>query len=487
MDEVAATFWAPLQWALTMFPWGEAGTFLEGKELDVWQLKYLLTLQDALIKCRDGVPLVDGGLPSNTVQIATSSGHGVGKTALMCIILLWWMATRANPQAVVTAGTKVQLSTKTWRELKKWLDVCLVGHWFAYTDGFLRFKADREKWFAAAIPWSDNNPQAFAGTHERFVAYFFDEATTIGPKIWETSEGAFTTEGPHLWLVYSNPEDATGRFRECWTKHRKAWITFEVDARESALTSKEKIAIWKEAYGEDSDFFRVRVKGQFPRTGVTQFIPHESWEAAVERGRRKEIDPRTIPRAIPRLMGIDPAGSDSEHSSESVIVIRQGAYMPPDIWRTREGDQTRLINLIADELNKWKPDVAFIDAHGLGKGIYDALILRGYTQVVACYAGDKKSVKDKLVYYNSKAEWWGRMRDWLPTASIPDDGQLRDDLLAPRKEYNVTHQIMVESKDDLKLRGIPSPDTAEALSLTFAQLTPAKMDEHAHDVEPEVA
>lgn len=488
MDLVASTFWSFESWVMTMYPWGEPGTFLEDwPHPDEWQMAFIRTLDHALICCRDKKPVRPGAHVTNTVRMAVSSGHGVGKTAIMAMALQWWMATRPHPQAVVTAGTKTQLSTKTWRELKKWQDVCLVGHWFLHTDSFFRLRADAKTWFASAIPWSQGNPQAFAGTHEQYVAYFFDEATTISANIWETSEGAFTTEGPHLWLVFSNPEDAGGRFRMCWTSHRESWITFEVDARQSRLTNKQLIAEWLALYGEDSDFFRVRVRGLFPRTGIQQFIPYESWEAALARHLRGEIQLRDIPRAIPRLMGIDPAGSDSALSAESVIIKRVGPLVLPDIWAVREGNQPKLINLIADELNKWKPDVAFIDAHGLGKGIYDALILRGFTNVVACYAGSKEEVSAPLVHYNNKAEWWARMRDWLPTASVPNDMQLRDDLLAPRKEYDINHRLLVESKDDMKLRGIPSPDRADALALTFSQLVPAKMDDRTQEVEPEVA
>ena len=488
VDLVAETFWDPVLWALTMYPWGERGTFLESwpEGPDAWQMDFLIQLRKSLIACRDKKPRVAGGLVTNTVRMAVSSGHGVGKTAIMAIVLQWWMATRPHPQAVVTAGTKTQLGTKTWRELKKWQDVCMVGHWFDHTATQFKLKADPDTWFATAIPWSEHNPQAFAGTHERYVAYMFDEATTITSGIWETSEGAFTTEGPHLWLVFSNPEDATGRFRECWTTHRDRWITFEVDARNSRLTNKELIAEWLATYGEDSDFFRVRVRGMFPRTGPQQFITNDEVETAVARFQRKEIKPEFIPRAIPRLMGVDPAGGDSTHSAETVIVLRQGPYLLPEIIRFREKDGMKTAALIAHQINLWRPDVVFMDTHGLGKPIYDRLVQLNYTNVVACYAGEFDGVLDRRVYYNNRIQWWARMKEWLPTAAIPDDSQLKTDLLSPRREYNIKMQMLLESKDDMKLRGIPSPDTGDAVALTFAQPVPMRDGDTDSNVEPDV-
>src|SRR5688572_20804843 len=118
LDLVAETYWSSELWVDSMSPWGEPGTFLEKWDgPDEWQRKALQTIDQQLAKIAEGG--VEGDL-GNTIRMAVSSGHGVGKTALISWIIQWFMATRPNPQVVATAGTQNQLKTKTWREVKKW-------------------------------------------------------------------------------------------------------------------------------------------------------------------------------------------------------------------------------------------------------------------------------------------------------------------------------------------------------------------------------
>lgn len=493
LDYVEATFWSSELWVDTMYPWGEPGTFLEKWDgPDVWQRKCLQVIDAQLVKIANAQTLSEAeqakATIDNTIRIAVSSGHGVGKTALISWIIHWWMATRPHPQVVATAGTKNQLTTKTWREVKKWLDVCMVGHWFDWSQTSLQLK-EQPTWRANAIPWSDNNPQAFAGTHEHYVLYVFDEASTIANMIWETSEGAFTTPGPHLWLAFGNPESATGRFRECWGFRRKWWITFEVDARESRLSNKSLIRTWIEQYGLDSDFIRVRVLGLPPKTGPDQMIGTELVELAEQRFRSGEIAPHKVPPTEPRIMGIDPAGGDSEHSAETVLVLRQGSYMFPEIIALREADGMKVASEIVKYIKLWRPDMAFMDAHGLGKPIYDRLVQLTYGHIVIpCYAGQTDSLtgEDSKVYYNNRILWWARLKEWLSGGAIPYHQRLREDLMAPKRYYNIRMQMLLESKDDMALRGIASPDYADALAHTFAQPVPRKHgDEGGGETEPD--
>jgi len=479
LNLVEATFWSVEAWVDAMYPWGEPGSFLEQwSGPDVWQRRALQLIDEQLYL------IATGQKKDNTIRIAVSSGHGVGKTALISWVMQWFMATRPNPQVVATAGTKNQLTTKTWREVKKWLDVCLVGHWFDWQATTLKLK-DTPTWAANALPWSSNNPQAFAGTHERYVMYLFDEASTIDASIWETSEGAFTTEGPHLWLAFGNPEQATGRFRECWGRFRKWWSTFEVDARESSLSNKHLINAWKEQHGEDSDFFRVRVRGLPPKTGPDQLIGTELVEKAEERF-RQEYKKLHLPRQLPRVMGIDPAGGDSEHSAETVLLLRQGPVVFPDIVGLHEPDGMKVASTIVHYLKLWRPDVAFMDCHGLGKPIYDRIVQLGWGHIVIpCYAGDKDSLTgdDEKVYYNNRILWWARVKEWLSTGLLPYHARLREDLLAPKRYYNIKFLMQLESKDEMKLRGIQSPDYGDALAHTFAQPVPMSLGMESTETE----
>lgn len=484
-DQVMATYYDPLDFVTFAFPWGRAGTSLANETgPDDWQRKALILLGRQLKKAAGIIPAAEGEIVSSVVRLAVASGHGVGKTALVGWIILWFMSTRATPQAVITANTGIQLTTKTWRELSKWHQLSINYGWFEWTATSFKLLEQPSTWFATAIPWSEHNPTAFAGTHENDVLMIFDEASEIANIIWETAEGALTTAdrtNTVIWLAFGNPTSNVGRFRQCWTKFKKRWITFQVDARTAKKANKALFEEWIEDYGEDSDFVRVRVKGQFPRTGPTQFIGNELVEAAQAR----TVNERHIANAIPKIIGIDVA---REGDDASVLYRRWGPKLyDPIEWRI--DDTMKLASFIAAKLNEYKPDVVFIDAIGIGAGVFDRLIQLGYDNVVACYAGNRKQTLDDHIYYNPRIEWWARMKEWLKTADLPagqHEGTLYEDLIGPQFQYDINMKMRLERKEDMKKRGLASPDHGDALALTFAYPVPTKRDAYRQeDLEPE--
>jgi hypothetical protein len=478
IERLGDFYWDPEGFVRYIFPWGESGTGLaEWDGPDTWQTEELRNIRNQFVR------IARGELKTNTVRIAIASGHGIGKTALLAWLILWFMSTRAGKlQIVVTAGTMNQLKTKVWRELSKWHDLAINKHWFEWQATSFKLVSDPIKTVANAMPWSDNNAQSFAGTHEECVMYLFDEASTIGATIWETSEGAFTTKGPHLWMAFSQNTDPQGRFAQCWTKFKSFWQVREIDARKARMTDKTLFEQWRELYGEASDFFRVRVLGKLPKTGPKQFIGTDLVERAIER----KIDPATVPRSIPLLMGIDPAAGGEARTK---VVLRRGPLMLDGILTYDERDLMVLASHLAHKIQDLQPDVVFIDAVGIGQGVYDRLVQLGYANVVACRSGDQLATMDRKVYFNPRIEWWARMKEWLNVGSIPDDIGLRDELTAPEFYFDTQMRMLLESKVDMKLRGVASPDTADALALTFAHPVPVKMQMYTEDdvsTEPDV-
>lgn len=475
----------PLGFVHFVFPWGKKGTELERDEgPDTWQTKVLQLLGAALR--REGV---FAKLLMAAVRLAVASGHGIGKTALVAWIILWFISTRPNPQIVVTANTGNQLKTKTWRELAKWHNLAINKHWFHWSATQFKMADRPETWFATAVPWSEHNSSAFAGTHAAHVLVIFDEASEIADKIWEVAEGAMSTGAldgnTTIWLAFGNPTVNTGRFRQCWTKFRKRWLTMKVDSRTAKKADKNWIKELIEDWGEDSDYVRVRVRGEFPRTGPKQFIGNDLVEGA--QARHKVLEDRFIPSSTPKLMGVDVA---RQGSGQTVIVKRRGRKMHKDIKRFRIPDLMQVASMVAHEINEWQPDVVFVDAVGMGAGVFDRLIQLGYTNVVAVLSGEQESVADRTRHFNRRIEMWDRMKAWLPTGAIPEDKELYEDLIGPELHYDEKMRMKLERKEDMQKRGLPSPDTADALALTFADPVPLKRDDTeasgAQMTEPEV-
>lgn len=463
----------PLGFVRYVFPWMESGTPLfDEAGPDVWQEKVLIALGEASRKAE-----TEGEL-ATAVQIAVRSGHGVGKGALSAWIILWFMSTRINPQIVVTANTKIQLDTKTWRELAKWHGLAINKHWFKWTA--TRFSAvdHAETWFAAAIPWSEHNSEAFAGTHEKNVLVLFDEASAVADKIWEVASGAMTTPGA-FWLVFGNPTQNTGRFAECWGRERHRWRAFQVDSRTAKKANKAQIQQWIDDYGDDSDFVRVRVKGEAPRASSTQFISGELVDLAMQR----TLEASAYEYA-PIVMGVDVARFGDD---QTVMVIRRGLKLL-HIERHRELDLMQTSARVARLEDMWGVDVTFIDAIGLGAGVVDRLHQLGRKcigVVSASKATDRR-------YYNLRAQMWGDMKDWLEQADLPTEAtmrlwglietELKTDLTSPEYGYDVKGSIQLEKKEDMKSRGCASPDTGDAIALTFAlPVVPESMDEEEEE------
>lgn len=462
----------PLGFVIWAFPWGEPGTELEKFDgPEPWQVTILEML---------GTGLID---TSEAVRLAVTSGHGVGKSALVAWIILWAMSTLPDTKGVVTANTEKQLKTKTWVELAKWHRMCLCRDLFKITATAL-FSADREyedTWRFDMVPWSERNTEAFAGLHNqgKRILLIMDEASAIPAIIHEVSEGALTDlDTQIIWCMFGNPTQPDGRFREAFPGGRfaKRWRTLTVDSRTVSFTNKTLHKQWEDDYGEDSDFFRVRVKGEFPRVSADSFI---SYEVALEATRRE----LPLDEIAGWVLGVDVGrfGSDP-----SVIYPRRGRDGRSEPVRVFFGyDTMRLASEVVYEANRLNAHIVFIDGTGVGGGVVDRCRQLGLNVIDVQFGAkaDGTNLEDRGVKYkNKRSEIWGGMRDWLRTGcinyNIPSGRELDEtfptELSNVQYGLNESGEIQLERKKDLKQRGLNSPNIADALACTFAlpQLVP---------------
>jgi hypothetical protein len=443
ISKIASYGTNPLRYVQSAFAWGE-GELAGHNGPDAWQEKVLTAIGEHLTSPTS----------HRALRLAVASGHGVGKSALIAWLILWAMSTRPHLTGVLTANTRNQLETKTWRELALWHGRVANRHWFTMTASRIASVTHPDTWFVAAVPWSKDRPEAFAGLHGKYVLMLYDEASAIADPIWEVTEGAMTTPGA-LWFAFGNPTRTRGRFRECFGRGRNRWRTFQVDARNARLASREQIDDWIADYGEDSDFVRVRVKGEFPRIGSTQFIPPALVDAA--RARRSLGEGALV-------MGIDVARFGDD---QTVFLFRQGEAVK-HIQRFRGLDTMQVAARAGEEIVKRRPHAVFVDGIGVGSGVVDRLRQLGF---IVCDVNAGAAASNARMYANRRVEMWGKMRDWLRAGGcLPrDDAALADDLTAPEFSFDSTNRIALERKQDLRARGLASPDAADALALTFAE------------------
>lgn len=444
----------PLAFVYFAYPWGEPGTPLEDMEgPDEWQIQILKDIGEQLKKGKD---------LQTAIQEAVASGHGIGKSALISWLIHFAISTHENTRGVVTANTEGQLRTKTWPELSKWHNMFIAKDLFTYTATAI-FSSDKDyekTWRIDAIPWSKNSPESFAGLHNQGnrILVLFDEASAIDDGIWEVTEGALTDANTEIiWCAFGNPTRNSGRFRECFRKYRKFWNTYQIDSRTVKISNKAKIEEWLEAYGEDSDFFKVRVRGVFPSASDLQFISTEIADKAQKQSYKLGAFDH-----LPVIIGVDPAwtGSDSLE-----IVMRQGYYMKSLASIPKNDDDWRMAQLIAQFEDEYKADAVFIDM-GYGTGIYSIGKQLGRKWRLIEFGGKSNDP----VYLNMRAYMWGQMKEWLREGGSipPNDQALYDDIVGPEAIIDKNGRIQLESKKDMKDRGLPSPNKGDALALTFA-------------------
>jgi len=473
----------PLAFALYAFPWGEAGDLESSGGPRRWQRKILQEMTDSLASIPNPPKMTDPlshkkqnqAAFNHCLQLATASGHDIGKSALVSMIIWWGMCTMEDTRIVVTANTDTQLKTKTWPEVAKWYRLLICRHWFRMTaTSISSMDPDHERtWRADAIPWNEQRTESFAGLHNegKRILVIFDEASAIHDAIWEVTEGALTDSNTEMfWLCFGNPTRNTGRFRDCFTRLKHRWVTHQIDSLTVEDINHTRFEQMVEDYGEDSDFVRVRVRGLFPRAGTNQFIPSDSVESA--------MDPDTeytCQGGDAYVLGVDVARFGDD---ESVVFARQGRdARNTGMWTYRGLDTMQLaaqVARLAGEAPSY-PDAIFVDEGGVGGGVVDRLRQLGYS-VIGVNFGARADMRghsdfgnEGEQYSNKRAEIWGSMRQWLKQgAMLPDDAELMAQLIGPEYGLNLRGEIQLERKADMKKRGIASPDRADALALTFA-------------------
>jgi hypothetical protein len=435
----------PLGFVKYFYDWGVDE--LKGEEgPDTWQAD---VLGEIAAYCRK----IARGENPGPCQLAVASGHGIGKSALVSWIVQWFISCRDHPQIVVTANTETQLATKSWRELSRWHKRLANRGWYEWTATKFYLKAHPEDWFASAIPWNENNPEAFSGTHEKHVLVLFDEASKIHDVIWEKVDGAMSTTGS-MWICFGNPTRNHGRFYDCFYKDRKYWITRQIDSRTCKKADKVWASRFIERVGLTDDRTKYQILGQFPSAATRQYISSE----AVEKCQNHETEGYEF---LPKVMGVDVARYGE---SSSTICLRQGRKVFP-IEVLPKQDLMHTAHHIAEAIRKHKPVQTFVDGSGMGAGVVDRLRQLNF-QVVDVNGGNS-SLNSRFL--NKRAEMWTEMKEFIEgLCELPKDSRLKEELTCVEYGFTDKGRIRLQRKEDIMDSYGFSPDKADALAMTFA-------------------
>jgi hypothetical protein len=468
--ELAEFVHDPLGFVMCAFPWGEGEMGKEHGPRE-FQKKFLREIGDHL---------QNPETRHKPFRKAISSGHGIGKSALLAWISCWGLSTFEDCKVVIMAGTGDQLKTKTQPEVAKWFRRAVNAELFEVnvTSVKVREQGREQTWRLDFLTWSEENPQASAGAHNALkrLVIIYDEAIGIPDVIWQTQEGAFTDADTEIIMIaFSQCARSSGMFFEATHgTQRDRWRAEVIDSRTVEGVNVSEINESIALYGENSDHVRVRWLGLYPLAGEGKFIDLQLVQDAQTRMVMTLSDE-------PVVAGVDLSWGGSD---DTVIRFRRGLdgrsipaiKIRGEFTKNPAVIRERLADVLRSKYDGQPVSMMFLDNSGVGGNagaILAGLLNLGLSNVMGVNFGDQ-AIHDQF-YALRRDEMWGRMKDWLRDGgAIDQDKDLAADLQKPILVKDIKQRIKLEPKDDMKKRlakmGLDSssPDDADALALTFA-------------------
>ena len=393
---------------------------------------------------------------------SVASGHGVGKTFISACTTIWFSCCHDQSRCITTAPTNRQVESILWAEiwhLYKNARVPLGGRLLKTSLNF------EEKWFALGL--STDDPDRFQGHHAKHLLLVMDEAPGIDPKIYEAAQGILTTSGAKSLLI-GNPTSSSGPFFDTFSN--KMWTNFHISCYDSpairdpetypALTTQKWIDERKEEWGEHSPMFQSRVKGEFPLEGEDTLIPLHWCEKAVQRW-HKNADVKRVTEHV--YLGLDVA----RYGTNKTVLTD---YLPPrvrSIRKIQKKSTTEAVNLViqAGIAVGAKLQQVTVDDTGVGGGVTDRLRDLKYP-VIPINFSQKPADPLHFRYIRDEIFWHLRELFRSDEIEIPPNDPLIAQLSSMKYKVNArTGRIEIETKDDMKKRGLPSPDEADSLAI----------------------
>lgn len=394
-------------------------------------------------------------------KMSVRSGHGTGKSTAASWAMLWFVMLRFPNKVVVTAPTSGQLFDALFAELKRWINelpdplkVMLI-----VKNDRVELAAAPSEAFISARTSRAETPEALAGVHSDNVMLVVDEASGVPEAVFEAAAGSMSGHSA-VTIMLSNPTRSSGTFFESQTRLSGSWWTRRWSCVDSPLVSDEFVDEMRLRYGEDSNAFRIRVLGEFPLADDDTIIPFHLVESAMHRDIQVAEDTAVV-------WGLDVARFGSD---KTALARRQGAVIT-DISSWQGLDLMQTVGRVKAEYDglspSQRPREILVDVIGMGGGVVDRLRELGLP-VRGVNVGEAPSMGD--TYSNLRAELWFKMRGWLEqrTSRLPKNDQLVAELTSIRYSFLSSGKMKAESKDDMRKRGLASPDLADAVCLTLA-------------------
>lgn len=406
-------------------------------------------------------------------RVAVRACHGVGKTKVAAWVALWFLYCHKNSKVITTAPTWHQVENLLWREIH----AAHAASRIPLGGKVLQTQIELDKqWFALGL--STDKPERFQGFHAEDILLIVDEASGVEQYIFDAAEGFLTSIGAKLLLI-GNPTQLSGEFYNAFRSplyhkiHISAFDSPNLKAGKIVrpyLVTPEWVEDKRLKWGETSPLWYSRVLGEFPEQGDDTLIPLAWIEAAQQRWFTEQD-------GGPVELGVDVAryGSDS-----TVIVVRRGSKASV-VAQIYGQDTMKVTGKVIDALRQTGASIVKVDEIGIGAGVVDRLREQRYP---VQGMNTSEAAYDKERFANKRAEWYWGLRERFQSGdiAIPPDDELASQLASLKYKFDSRGRIQIESKEDMRKRGLPSPDKADALMLAFAGTGLNPVDERIRDL-----
>ena len=426
-----------------------------------------LTWQQSLVFY--GIEKALRGEISNRISIV--SGHGIGKSCMLSILILWFLFSHGDSQVPCTAPTASGLYDVLWKEISKWIAKMPPEYQALYLweAGHIRMKANPQVWFARAKTSTKENTEALAGVHADWVLVAVDEASGVEEPIFETMEGALTS-GNILVFLISNGTRSLGYFYDTHHKDAERWQNYAFDSEESPRVDTRYIEGIISKYGSDSVQYAIRVKGKFPNEGIMDDSGY------VQLFNDKDLyfvpfDPNWKP--IGNVHGALDASGEGQNESKWAVRDRMTACV---VAGEKESTSTSMAIKSITIVDKYDIDpIDFvIDNFGSGADVGMEIALATSKQkrpwrVNPINVGEPcEDPIDAEQFVNTRAMLYYKFMMWCRQGgNLMESHRLKDELLSIRFKRTGNGRIQIMDKVSMKKLGFPSPDSADSLSMTF--------------------
>jgi len=399
-------------------------------------------------------------------RISIRACHGPGKTAVAAWLIWHMLLTKFPQKSVATAPSRGQLEDALVVEVLKWGNRLppVLKDLFELKKNRIELKASPEESFFTARTARAENPEALQGVHSEHVLLVADEASGVPEQIFEAAAGSMSGHSATT-LLLSNPVRSTGFFFDTHNRLRDMWFTVHVGYKDSPRVSEDFARDIARRYGDDSNAYRIRVLGEFPKGDLDTIIPFELIHSAMER------DIVVPPNSI-EVWGLDVA----RYGDDANALVRRNAIAVIDDIETWQG--VDLMQTAGRVKAKWdetepsrRPSEILVDSIGLGAGVVDRLLELGLP-VRGINVSEQASFSER--YRNLRTELWFAAREWLlkRDVKLPKNEELAAEVSMLRYQHSSNGKLIAEPKSEVKKRGHKSPNIADAFVLTFAS-TPA--------------